>query len=163
MEKDHCLYSYPNFNDFSNVRPESFRRYWGQRYWGQVFQYRTMSQDLTPPCIQDLADDRPVPTAVSLDTVPGGRMGGGSRLTNDAGHFLPQKVRPMSLHRPHFFRRNCHGLVRLGPRAYCKVRVESKNAFERGCRLLRRIRTPPGAVPLFVGCLWSFQLGGDPV
>ena len=44
--------------------------------------------------------------------------------TNAAGHFLPQKVRPMSLHRPHFFRRNCHGLVRLGPRAYCKVRVE---------------------------------------
>jgi predicted nucleotidyltransferase len=37
--------------------------------------------------------------------------------TNAAGLFLPQKVRPMSLHRPHFFRRKSLGLLRLGARA----------------------------------------------
>jgi|GEM_PF-3367637 len=37
--------------------------------------------------------------------------------TKDAGHFLPQKVRPWNHHGLHFFRRNRLGLLRLGPHA----------------------------------------------
>jgi hypothetical protein len=44
-------------------------------------------------------------------------------LTNDAGYFLPQKVQPISLHRFYFLSRKTLVLARLGPHAYCKIRV----------------------------------------